>query len=79
MTRPIVNMLLSMMFLASAGTVSGTPHQDSDRSKEPGSVHTPETYTAEEAQKVSKVEPQTEELRAYALSMLRAVKSPLRS
>lgn len=67
MTRPIVNMLLSMMFLASAGTVSGTPHQDSDRSKEPGSVHTPETYTAEEAQKVSKVEPQTEELRAYAL------------
>ncbi len=67
MTRLIVNMLLSMMFLTSAGTVSGTPHQDSDRSKEPGSVHTPETYTAEEAQKVSKVEPQTEELRAYAL------------
>lgn len=67
MTRPIVNMLLSMMFLASAGAVSGIPHQDSDRSKEPGSVHTPEAYTAEEAQKVSKVEPQTEELRAYAL------------
>lgn len=60
-------MLLSMMFLASAGAVSGIPHQDSDRSKEPGSVHTPEAYTAEESQKVSKVEPQTEELRAYAL------------
>lgn len=67
MTRPIVNMLLSMMFLASAGAVSGIPHQNSDRSKEPGSVHTSEAYTAEEAQKVSKVEPQTEELRAYAL------------
>lgn len=70
MTRPIVNMLLSMIFLASAGTAAGSPHQNGTRVEESGAGLAPEQLpaeTAETAQKAPKSERRTDELRAYAL------------
>lgn len=70
MTRPIVNMLLSMIFLASAGTAAGSSYQNGTRVGESGAGLAPEQLpaeTAETAQKAPKAERRTDELRAYAL------------
>lgn len=67
MTRPIVNMLLSMIFLASAGTAAGSPYQNGTRVEESGAGLAPEKHPAETVQKAPKAERRTEELRAYAL------------